>query len=172
MFPKGGNNLASYIIAVAVGVIALAADQYTKYLAELYVPMTGQGIDFIPGIVGFWRTNNGGAAWGFLEGHTWLLLSVTVVIMIICVAMLLKYGLKNKLLFWALTLVLSGGIGNLIDRIFRGGEVVDFIHLEFMDFPMFNVADCTIVIGAGLMALYFVFDMIKEAKARKADTNA
>ncbi len=163
--------MISYIIAVAVGIIMLVADQYTKYLAELYVPMTGPGMDFIPGFIGFWRTNNGGAAWGFMEGHTWLLLSVTIIIMIICVALLLKYGLKNKLLFWAITLVLSGGTGNLIDRIFRGGEVVDFIHLEFMEFPMFNVADCTIVIGACLMVLYFLMDIIQETKKRKADSN-
>ena len=91
--------------------------------------------------------------------------------MLICVSMLLKYGLKDKLLFWALTLVLSGGIGNLIDRIFRDGEVVDFIYLQFMNFPLFNVADCTIVIGAGLMILYFILDMLKEAKKRKADSN-
>lgn len=161
----------SYIIAAVVGVLMLAADRYTKYLAELYVPMTGPGVEFIPDVISFWRTNNGGAAWGFLEGHTWLLLSLTVVIMIICVAMLLKYGLKNKLLFWALTLVLSGGVGNLIDRIFNGGMVVDFIYLEFMDFPTFNVADCAIVIGAGLMVLYFILDMIKETKKRKADSN-
>lgn len=163
--------MISYIIAVAVGIIMLIADQYTKYLAEQFVPMTGPAMEFIPGVVGFWRTNNGGAAWGFLDGYTWLLLSFTIIIMIICIAMILKYGLKNKLLFWALTLVLSGGIGNLIDRIFRGGKVVDFIHLEFMEFPMFNVADCTIVIGAGLMVLYFVLDMMNEAKKRKADNN-
>lgn len=161
----------SYIFAAIVGVILIVADQYTKYLAQLYVPMTAPHMEFIPGVIGFWRTNNGGAAWGFLEGHTWLLLSITVVIMIICVAMLLKYGLKNKLLFWSLTLVLSGGVGNLIDRIFRGGEVIDFIYLEFMDFPMFNVADCTIVIGAGLMVLYFIIDMIAETQKRKADSN-
>ncbi len=163
--------MVSYILAAIVGVLMLVADQYTKYLAMVHVPMTGPSMEFIPGVIGFWRTNNGGAAWGFLEGHTWLLLSVTIIIMLICIAMLLKYGLKDKLLFWALTLVLSGGIGNLIDRIFRDGEVVDFIYLEFMDFPMFNVADCTIVIGAGLMILYFILDMLKEAKKRKADSN-
>ena len=162
----------SYILAIVVGVLMLAADQYTKYLAIIYVPMIGtETVEFIPGVIGFWRTHNGGAAWSFLEGHTWLLLSVTIIIMLICVSMLLKYGLKDKLLFWALTLVLSGGIGNLIDRIFRDGEVVDFIYLQFMNFPLFNVADCTIVIGAGLMILYFILDMLKEAKKRKADSN-
>ncbi len=161
--------MASYIIAVVVGILLLAADQFTKYLAELYIP-TGSATDIIPGFIGFWRTNNGGAAWGFLEEHPWLLLSITIVIMIICFAMLLKYGLKDKLLFWALTLVLSGGIGNLIDRIFRDGKVVDFIYLEFIEFPLFNVADCTIVIGAGLMILYFLIDFIKETKRRKADS--
>ena len=162
--------MSSYIFAAVVGILLLAADQFTKYLAELYIPITGSGVEFIPGFIGFWRTNNGGAAWGFLDGHTWLLLSVTIVIMIICFAMLLKYGLKDKLLFWALTLVLSGGIGNLIDRIFRDGKVVDFIHLEFMEFPMFNVADCAIVIGACLMVLYFIIDFVKETKKRKADS--
>ena len=84
--------------------------------------------------------------------------------MLVCFALLLKHGMKNKLLFWAITLVLSGGLGNMIDRIFNNGKVVDFICLEFIDFPVFNIADCAIVIGAGLLILYFIRDLIKERK--------
>ena len=88
--------------------------------------------------------------------------------MLICIALLLKYGVKDKLMFWAISLVLSGGIGNMIDRIFRDGEVVDFIQLDFWkSYPIFNVADCAIVIGAGLLMLYFVKDIIKDARSKQ-----
>lgn len=155
--------MTSYILAVIVGIVFLALDQITKYIVVQNMPL-GASADFISGFIGFWHINNKGGAWGFLEGYTWILLSVTIIVMIICFALLLKHGAKNKLLFWAITLVLSGGIGNMIDRIFNGGEVVDFIHLEFMEFPVFNIADCAIVIGAGLLVLYFVMDMIRERK--------
>ena len=90
--------------------------------------------------------------------------------MIISIYALIKYGLKNKLLFWAITLVLFGGIGNMIDRIFRGGFVVDFLHFEFWpQFPVFNIADCSIVVGAGLLILYYIIDMNKECKSCKID---
>ena len=56
----------------------------------------------------------------------------------------------------------------MIDRIFRGGQVIDFIHLHFMpDFPVFNIADCAVCIGAGLLMLYFITDMVKDYKKRR-----
>jgi signal peptidase II len=77
------------------------------------------------------------------------------------------------LLFWAICLVLSGGIGNMIDRIFRSGNVIDFLHFEFWpQFPVFNVADCGIVIGAGLLILHFIIEAVNEYKARKQVENA
>lgn len=155
--------MISYVLAVIIGVVFLVLDQITKYIVVQNMPL-GASSDFIQGFIGFWHINNKGGAWGFLEGYTWILLSVTIIVMIICFSLLLKHGFKNKLLFWAITLVLSGGLGNMIDRIFNGGEVVDFIHLEFMEFPVFNIADCAIVIGAGLLVLYFVMDIIKERK--------
>ena len=67
-----------------------------------------------------------------------------------------------------LSLVVSGGIGNLIDRIFRNGKVIDFLHFEFWpSFPVFNVADCAIVVGVGLLILYFVIDTVNEYKSKK-----
>ena len=80
----------------------------------------------------------------------------------------MKNKIKNPLLIWAMTLVLSGGIGNMIDRVFRDGNVVDFLHFTFWpDFPIFNVADCAIVVGAGLLILYFLLDSIKEYNLKK-----
>ncbi len=160
--------MLSCILAAVVGFVLLAADQLTKYIVVHTLPL-GASADFIPGVIGFWHIHNKGGAWGFLEGYTWILLSVTIIVMIICVTMILKHGVKNKLLFWAITLVLSGGVGNLIDRIFNAGEVVDFLHLEFIEFPVFNVADCSIVIGAALLVVYFIVDLIKERRTNNSN---
>ena len=100
-----------------------------------------------------------------LSGHTVILLTLTTLVMGFCIFFLCKYAKKSKLLFWAVCLVLAGGLGNMYDRIFREGNVVDFLHFEFWpDFPIFNVADCGVVIGAGLLILYFIIDTIKEYK--------
>lgn len=156
----------TYILAIVCAVLALAADQFTKYIVITNMTLN-ESIDFLPGFMNFWYIHNEGGAWGFLEGYTWLLLSLTVVIMLVCIAMLLKFGPKNKVLFWSVCLILSGGLGNMIDRIFRDGKVIDFLHFQFIDFPVFNVADCAVVVGAGLLILYFVLDMIKESKAKR-----
>ena len=64
--------------------------------------------------------------------------------------------------------MISGGIGNLIDRVFRDGKVIDFLHFEFYPtFPVFNVADIAVVTGAGLLILYFVLDTIKDSRKAK-----
>ena len=160
-----------YILSVCIGILFFVADRLTKiYIASDMV--LGQSRDFIPGLIDIVYVHNDGGAWGMLGGYTWLLLSVTVVVMLVCIALLVKYGVKNKLMFMAIILVLSGGLGNMIDRIFLG-FVVDFI--DFYAFPnawvwVFNVADSFVCVGAGLMMLYIVLDAAKEMKRRKLAT--
>lgn len=158
--------MVSYILAVLVGIIALGIDQYTK--AYIVANCTlAQTYEFFPPLLDITYIHNEGGAWGILSGYTWILLSLTVLIMLVCVALLLKFGVKDKLIFWSVSLVLSGGVGNMIDRISRG-VVVDFLHFTFFpQFPVFNIADCCIVIGAGLLMLYFILGMIKDAKNAK-----
>lgn len=158
--------MVSYILAVITAVAALVLDQFTKYYISNNFVMA-ETKPLIPHVLGITYVYNTGGAWGMLKDQTWLLLSVTIVIMLVCIALLLKFGVKNKLMFWAITLILSGGVGNMIDRIFRGGRVIDFFDLLFMEYPVFNVADCAIVIGAGMLLLYFLIDMIKESKQKR-----
>ena len=159
--------MISYILAVIVGLGVLVADQYTKMLVAANFEL-GESTEFIGGILDFTYIHNTGGAWGMLSGYTWLLVSITLIIMLICIALLMRYGLKNKLIFWSLILVLSGGIGNMIDRIFRGGEVIDFLHFAFWkDFPVFNIADISIVIGACLLILYFAIGMINDERQKR-----
>ena len=156
--------MITYIIAAIVGLLVIGADQYTKYIVSTNFADSGS-FPLIPRVINIEFLENDGIAWGMLPDKTWLHLSVTAVVMLICVALILKHGTKNKLLFWAMILVLSGGLGNMIDRIFRGGHVVDFLQFDFWkSYPVFNLADCAIVIGAGLLILYFVMDLFKEYK--------
>lgn len=162
--------MVSYILAAITGVIILAFDQISKIYVLNHFEMA-KSYEFLPHLIDITYIKNDGGAWGMLGGYTWLLLSVTIVIMLVCIALLFKHGVKNKLLFWAIVLVLSGGVGNLIDRVFRGGYVIDFLHFEFMpQFPVFNVADCAIVIGAGLLLIYFFKGMIDEKKQNHSMT--
>ncbi len=157
-----------FTIGGIVAVLFLIADQITKaYIAANYSPSDFVG-NFIPGVIDFNYINNSGGAWGLMEGYTWALLAITMLLIIICISMLIKNGFKSKLLFWAVCLILSGGIGNMIDRIFRGGKVVDFIQFAFWkEFPIFNIADCAVCIGALLLFLYFIADIINDRKKQK-----
>lgn len=159
--------MISYILAAVVGLCVVGADQYTKYfIASNYT--IGETHDFLKGFIDITYIRNGGAAWGMLSGYTWLLISITVVVMLVCIALLFRYGSKNKFMFWAIVLVLSGGIGNMIDRIFRNGGVVDFLHFVFYpQFPVFNVADCAVTCGAVMFVIYFVADMISDDRKRR-----
>ncbi len=160
--------MISYILALLFGAVVLAADQYTKYLIMTNFSL-GEGADFIKGIIDIVYIHNKGGAWGIMQGHTWGLLTMTIIIMLVCIAMLFKWGAKNKLVLWAMSLILFGGLGNMIDRIFRDGNVIDFLHFEFWPtFPVFNVADCAIVVGVSLLMLYFVVDTIRDMKAKMA----
>ncbi len=161
----------SYILAIITGICVLGLDQYTKFFIVSNYELAGSH-DFIKGIIDITYIHNRGGAWGMLNGHTWFLLSITIIVMLICISLILKFGVKNKLMFWAMMLILSGGLGNMADRIFRSGNVVDFLHFEFFpEFPVFNVADCAIVIGASLLILYFVIDAINDRKSRKSVVN-
>lgn len=157
----------SFILAAIVAVLFLALDQITKYIVMTNMEL-GQTVGFIDGVLDFTYIHNDGGAWGMLGGYRWLLLALTAVMMLVIVILMIRNGKKSKLFFWAGSLIISGGLGNMIDRIFRGGEVIDFLHATFIDFPVFNIADCAVVIGAGLLILYFVIDMIKESKEKAA----
>ncbi len=159
--------MISYILAIVCGAGFLVADQVTKYYIISNFEL-GESTEFLKGFVDIIYINNKGGAWGILQGQTWTLLAITAILMIVCFTLLLKLGKNNKIMFWAITLILFGGIGNMIDRIFRDGNVIDFLHFEFFPtFPIFNVADCAVVIGAFLMVGYFIYDSIRDSKAKK-----
>lgn len=155
-----------YIAAVLSGLAVLGLDQYTKHLVSTNFVL-GETRAFINGFIELSYIHNTGAAWGMLSGKRYILIAVTLAVMAVCIALFVKYAKGSRLMLWALTLVLSGGAGNMIDRVFRDGKVVDFLHFEFFpSFPVFNIADCAIVVGAVLLALYFIIDIAAEKKKK------
>ena len=130
-----------------VAALLVALDQITKYLARTL--LMGQGtIVLIPGFLGLEYVENTGMAFSALTGFTPLLTVVSLVL-----SLLLAGAIWKK---WMLTLVLAGAVGNLIDRALFG-YVTDMIKTLFMTFPVFNVADCCVVVGAFALAGFILF---------------
>lgn len=164
--------MTTYILAIVCAAVCLVADQLTKVYIVNNVALHSQS-DFVNGLLNITYVQNGGGAWGILSGRTMFLVVVTVAIMFVCVYLLAVKAKNQPLYFWAVCLVLAGGLGNMIDRLFRGGLVVDFLQFDFwQDFPVFNIADCAIVVGCGLLILHFILDWIKEIKEKKVSTDA
>ena len=140
-------------------------DQITKYLVVIYMDLY-ESVDIIPGVLRFTYIRNEGAAFGSFSDSRWVFMVLSAVAII---GILLYFFIKkpqNKLFCSALTLIVGGGVGNMIDRI-RLGYVVDFI--DFYAFPNvwkwnFNVADSFVCVGAGLVILWMIIDIVKENK--------
>ena len=154
----------TYIIATIVGALVIVVDQLTKYLVMTGFKL-GESQTVIKGVINFTYINNGGAAFGILQNKTWILLAVTFF-------MLIKKTYRTPLMYWAVVLILAGGIGNMIDRLFRKGQVVDFIEAVFVDFPVFNVADISVCVGAGLIFLYFITDLVRDIRRKPQSIDA
>ena len=139
-------------ILISIGILAL--DIFTKYLAKTV--FTVNEIAVIKDILYFTYVENRGAAFGILQNKQWFFVIVTLLIIFAMLFYLIKYKPESKLLKLSLVFIMSGGIGNLIDRI-RFGYVVDFIDVRVINYPVFNVADCFVVIGAVLLCGVILF---------------
>ena len=134
-----------WMILTVGGIVAL--DQWTKWLVVTQIPLHGH-VEAIPGLFHLTYVQNTVAAFSPFEGMQWLF---ALVFALFTLVILWDY-LKKKMPFsnferWMIVAIYGGGLGNMIDRL-RLGYVVDMIRVEFMDFPVFNVADCFITCGA------------------------
>ena len=136
-------------------IFLIGLDQFVKYLVYTNIPLHGS-MPFIPYIMELTYVQNTGAAFSILSEHTWLLTLCSFVLSIILAVAVWQKFFEHPFGRTALTLVLAGAIGNLIDRAFRG-YVVDMFHTLFMEFAVFNVADICVVVGGIAASLYYVF---------------
>ena len=143
-------------------VLTVGLDQLTKLLT--LACLTDAPFKLIPGVLHLTYVENRGAAFGMLADHRWVFILISIVAIAILLAYLIIKKPEDKLLSISLALVAGGGIGNMIDRIFRG-FVVDMIDVTLIDFYVFNVADSAVCIGCGLLILYMILDEVRKRKA-------
>lgn len=157
-------------IFILIGVISggILIDQLTKILVsgnmELY-----ESIPIIPKVFNITYIQNKGAAFGMLANHRWIFMIVSTIAIIAMCVYLFRFCKEGMFFKVGIALVISGGIGNMIDRVFLG-YVVDMIEATFIEtlfnwsFAIFNVADSFVCVGAGIVIFCLVRDIIKESK--------
>ena len=142
----------SALLALAL----LALDQWVKRYISATLPL-GEARPLLPGLVELRTVHNYGAAWSSFSGQRWLLLALTSAIVLAVTLLLAKRVVRHPLGVLSCCLILSGGVGNIVDRA-RLGYVVDMFHFEFWpSYPVFNVADICVVSGAILGAVYYLW---------------
>lgn len=149
-------------IAITLAVVALLTgiDQLTKYLVLTNIKPVN-AVPVIDKVIQFRYVENTGAAFSILSDKTWVLSLITGIMIVLAFVYLFLGKADNKLQYVSLVLIISGGIGNLIDRVFRG-YVIDFIEYLFMEYAVFNFADILVTIGAVLLVISVLF--IKPSK--------
>ena len=139
-------------VSIFISILLLILlDQAVKGYVVKEIPLGGMR-RFIPKVVSLTYLKNSGAAFSMLENQQWF---ITLIAMGAAFVYLYRHIEGSIWLLLGLTLIISGGIGNFIDRL-RQGFVVDMFHLDFMNFAIFNVADIYLSIGVGLLLIYLL----------------
>ena len=146
----------AYLFMGIFVVIATVLDQLSKLWVVNNIPLHGE-IPVLSGIFHLTYAQNTGAAWSMLSGMQWLFL---LIFLAFTLGIIWEFS-KKRWPFttfdrWCIAVVYAGGLGNIIDRI-RLGYVVDMIEVEFINFPVFNLADCCITCGCIALVVHLVF---------------
>ncbi len=143
------------MIYIFLAVVIFGVDIATKFLAKSHLAGS-PSIPLIEDVFYLTYVENRGAAFGILQGGLLFFIIVAAVMAVVVVWLLRTYKTRHTLMKLGLSFLCSGALGNTVDRIMQG-YVVDFFDFRLIDFPVFNVADIFVCIGAGLLAIYFIF---------------
>ena len=151
------NSRKFYILSVICIVLLIAFDRITKYLAVVFL-MGTEGITLIDGVLRLTYLENRGAAFGILQGMQPIFWALTAVFLIVAAWFLRKVPKEKKYIPISISVMVlvSGAVGNFIDRIING-YVVDFIYFEIIDFPIFNVADIYVTLSVVALVALIIF---------------
>ena len=163
-FSFNKKNALIYALIIALGIII---DQLTKILTVKLLKPVGS-VPIIKGVIHLTYVENRGAAFGMLSDNRWVFLVISTVAILGLAVYLFCFRVPNMLYGVSIAMIISGGVGNMIDRIALG-YVVDMIDFTLINFAVFNGADSFVCVGAGLLILALVLDMVKEAKTKKKD---
>ena len=163
-------KLKEYILYLAITLSGIGLDQLTKYLATKHLEPVGS-VPIIKDVLHLTFHTNDGMAFGMLDDHRWIFMSVSTIMIGALCFLLISGKLESRLYSVPIAMIVSGGIGNMIDRI-AFGEVVDFIDFRLINFAIFNVADSVVCIGAGLLVVALSIDLSREKKKKSNKESA
>lgn len=150
--------------------VTVAADQITKHMITDFFEYEGESVTVIPGLLDFTYVLNDGATAGILSGHRWVFMSVSTVVIVAVTLYIMLSKNVGAFMGISMSMIVGGGIGNMIDRTLAGA-VVDFFDVTAVDFfpfnCIFNVADVFVCVGCALLVISFIAEEIKEAKKKK-----
>lgn len=159
-------------IILLIIVLLVAGDQALKFYMLSWLEPQGK-VELIPGFIRLRFVYNDGAAFSMLRNARWFFVIVTGVLIVACLVALMSRRTKERFpalhspfLKASLILITAGGLGNLIDRVFRG-KVIDFIEPTFMNFAVFNFADILVTCGAFMIIGYLIYDIFFEYNAKR-----
>ncbi len=161
------KKFITLMIQLSSMAVLIAADLFIKKIVvdniELY-----EDVPFIDGLFGWTYVQNTGMAWSMFNSNP-ALLSVFTGVIIAAALIYLALPLKRPLAYdICIPVILSGGAANMIDRITRG-FVVDYIKTLFVDFPVYNFADCCVTCGAFALIIYLIYEIVQESKKEKSN---
>ena len=152
------------LIAIIIGVVGL--DQLTKWLTVVNLDLH-ETFPLWQDVFHFTHERNTGMAFGMLKDHRWVFMVFSTVAIVALLVYLFRFRPESRWMQVSMAFIVGGGIGNMIDRILLG-YVVDFFDFRLINFAVFNVADSFVCIGAGMMILYLVIDLVREIKLERA----
>lgn len=158
-----------FITALSV-VLLVLIDQLIKLAVLKYLEPVGS-IPVLNKVLQLTYVENTGAAFGAFSKYTVLLSVFTAIVLAGLIVYLLAKKIKFGMMYLSLIFIISGGFGNLIDRVFRG-YVIDYIDPLFVKFAVFNFADILVTVGAAMLIIYMLYDMIRDTKKQKKTIGA
>lgn len=141
------------------------SDQIIKYFVDLYLKPVGS-VPVVKNILQFSYYENDGAMMGMMSGKTVTMTLLAIICLLVIAFVIFSGKIRFGVDYCCVVLMMSGGLGNIIDRIFRG-YVIDYIEVLFIDFYIFNFADCLVTCAAVILILNQIYEIIKENKAKK-----
>ncbi len=153
-------------VSLIVGAVLVVIDQVIKYFVSAYLQPIGS-VNVIDNLFSLTYVENKGVAFGMFSGMHWLFIALTSVLLAIIIFYMFKKRPKGRFFYICAALIIGGGVGNLIDRIFYG-YVIDYISLSFFP-PVCNFADYCITTGTILLVIYLLFlsDILDSSKKAK-----
>ena len=156
-------------ISLIIAGLVVFLDQIIKYFVVQYLPQAGT-VTAVPYILDLTYVENRGVAFGMFKDMRWIFVVFTAIIILVLLYIIIFKGRKSKLFLISSALIIGGGIGNLIDRIFLG-YVIDYLQLSFFS-PVCNFADYAITVGTVLLVIYLLFfSDSSKAKPKKEKDN-